>query len=295
MEAVRRYLKLSDITLKELAKRVFHEVQKDSCTVYAAAMAYYLLFALFPFFLFLATLIGYLPFPELPGVILDNMQRVLPAEASRLLEDNVKSLFTNKKGGLLSLGFIMAIWTSSSALTSIMEVMNRLYDVEEGRPFWKVRLTAIGLIAVISVMLILALTLVVFGPKIGRLVTQYTDLGTLFQTVWNVALVPMILLMLVLSIALIYYFTPDVEQDWRWITPGAVFAIPIWILASLAFSFYVNNFGSYDRTYGSIGAVIILLLWLYITVFIILVGAEINAVVEHASPEGKEPGEKKPE
>ncbi|SNB48018.1 YihY/virulence factor BrkB family protein [Geobacter sp. DSM 9736] len=292
MFSFRRYFNLGDLSYKEMGKRVVAKISEDSCTIYAGAIAYYLLFAMFPFFLFLTTLIGYLPFPGLLESILDLMKRVLPQEAFTLLQDNIKALFGNKKGGLLSLGFLLALWSSSSAITSIMDIMNRLYRVKEGRPFWKVRLFAIMLVTVLSLLFILAIVLLIFGPTIGALIARLAVLGETFRLAWNILIWPVILFMLVLALALTYYITPDVKQNWKWISPGAVIAIPIWLLASFAFSYYVNNFGSYNKTYGSIGAVIVLLLWLFITGFIMLVGAEINSVVEHSSEDGKEPGEK---
>ena len=295
MITIREYFKLGDVSYKELGKRVYQAVNDDSCAVYSAAMAYYLLFALFPFFLFLTTLIGYIPIPELLYAILENLERLLPKEAFSLMQDNIKSLFMNKKGGLMSFGFVLALWTSSSAVTSIMDVMNRLYHVKEGRPFWKVRGTAILLVMGLSILFIVALILLMFGPRIGEKIAELTTMGTTFTMAWNILIWPAVLFMLILALATIYFFTPDVDQDWRWISPGSVIAVPVWLMASFAFSFYVNNFGSYNKTYGSIGAVIVLLLWLYITVFIILVGAEINSKVEHASDEGKDPGEKVPD
>ncbi|MBT1072367.1 YihY/virulence factor BrkB family protein [Geobacter chapellei] len=292
MFSIRSYFKLGRISYLTLAKKVYHEVVNDGCAEYAAAMAYYLLLALFPFFLFLTTLLAYLPLPDFLESILTTIKRVLPNEVFALLQDNIRKLFSDKKGGLLSLGFLLAMWTSSNAVTAIMEVMNRLYEVKEGRPFWKVRLIAISLVILISVLFIISLVLLMFGPKIGDYIANLAQLGNVFQVSWDVLLVPVILFLLILALAVIYYLTPDVKQDWKWISPGAVFAIPSWVLASLAFSYYINNFGSYDKTYGSIGAVIILLLWLYISGFIILIGAEINAVIEHESQEGKDPGEK---
>ncbi|OGT96170.1 MAG: ribonuclease BN [Geobacteraceae bacterium GWB2_52_12] len=283
---------MGSISYRELAKKVVREVIDDGCAEYAAAMAYYLLLALFPFFLFLTTLLAYLPLPDFLEFILTNMKRVLPDEVFVLLQDNIRKLFGNKQGGLLSLGFLLAMWTSSNAITAIMEVMNRLYEVKEGRSFWKVRLIAIFLVILVSVLFIFALILLMFGPKIGDFIANLAGLGNTFQISWDILLVPTILFLLMFALAVIYFLTPDVKQDWKWISPGAVFAIPAWVLASLAFSFYINNFGSYDKTYGSIGAVIVLLLWLYLSGFIILIGAEINAVIEHHSKEGKAPGEK---
>jgi membrane protein len=292
MFSFRSYFKLGPISYLELGKRVFHKINEADCAAHAAAMAYYFLFALFPFMLFLTTVIGYLPIPHLLDYVLNSAARMLPSQVFDLLQDNIRALFSNKKHGLLSLGFILAIWASSNAMVALMKAMNKLYVVKEGRPFWKVRLTAISLVIGLSSLFLLALVLLMFGTKIGSLIATWTGFGILFRVVWNLMLVPVTLLLLSLAAAAIYGFAPDVEQKWKWITPGSVFAILCWILVSLAFSFYINNFSSYDKTYGSLGAVIILLLWLYISGLVILAGAVINSVIEHSSEEGKDPGEK---
>jgi len=255
-------------------------------------MAYYFLFAVFPFFLFLTTVIGYLPIPHLLDYVLNSASRMLPGQAFDLLQDNIRALFSNKKQGLLSLGIALALWASSNAVVAIMNAMNKLYEVKEGRPFWKVRLTAVFLVVGLSLLFLLALILLMFGTKIGSIIAARVDFGIFFRSVWNLMLVPVILFLLALAVATVYFFTPDVEQKWKWISPGSLVVIPSWIAVSLGFSYYINNFGSYDKTYGSLGAVIVLLLWLYISGFIILAGAVINAVIEHSSLEGKEPGEK---
>lgn len=292
MFSLRRFFKLGSVSYLELAKQVLHEVKEEDCSEHAAAMAYYFLFAMFPFFLFLTTLIGMLPIPDLLEYLLSRAATMLPGEAFSLIQDNIKALFMNKKEGLLSIGILLALWASSNAIVSVMDAMNKLYDVEEGRPFWKVRLVAIGLVIGLSLLMLLAMVLLMFGTKIGNYIADLIHFGPLFLVAWHLVLIPVILFLLVLAIALVYYYTPDVEHTWVWISPGAVVAIPLWIIMSLLFSFYINNFGSYDKTYGSIGAVIVLLLWLYLSGFIILVGAVINSVIEHNSAEGKEPGEK---
>jgi membrane protein len=292
MFSLRRFFKLGSISYLELGKQVLHEVKHEDCSEHAAAMAYYFLFAMFPFFLFLTTLIGLLPVPDLLEYLLSRAATMLPGEAFTLIQDNIKALFMNKKEGLLSIGIVLALWASSNAIVSVMDAMNKLYDVEEGRPFWKVRLVAIGLVIGLSLLVLLAMVLLMFGTKIGNYIADLIHFGQLFLVAWHLVLIPVILFLLVLAIALVYYYTPDVEHTWVWISPGAVVAIPLWITMSLLFSFYINNFGAYDKTYGSIGAVIVLLLWLYLSGFIILVGAVINSVIEHNSAEGKEPGEK---
>ena len=292
MLSFRSYFKLGSVSYLELGKRVFQKINEADCSAHAAAMAYYFLFAVFPFFLFLTTVIGYLPIPHLLDYVLHSAQRMLPSQAFDLLQDNIRALFSNKKQGLLSLGFVLALWASSNAVVAVMSAMNKLYLVKEGRPFWKVRLTALLLVIALSLLFLLALILLMFGTKIGYLLAVRVDFGLFFRVVWDLMLIPVILFLLSLAVATIYFFTPDVEQKWKWISPGSVVAIPSWILVSLGFSYYINNFSSYDKTYGSLGAVIILLLWLYISGFIILCGAVINAVIEHSSQEGKEPGEK---
>jgi membrane protein len=294
MFSLRKFFKLGSASYLDMGKHVYKDFVDHDCSEHGAAMAYYFLFALFPFFLFLTTLIGVLPVPHLLDYMMANAQRMLPGQAFDLIKDNIKALFLNKKQGLLSIGFLLALWSSSNAIVSIMDAMNKLYEVKEGRPFWKVRLTAILLVVGLTVTFLLALTLLMFGTKIGDIVANLINFGEVFRICWNIALVPVILFLLIFAVALVYYFTPDVKQNWRWISPGAVVAIPGWIVMSLAFSYYINNFGSYNKTYGSIGAVIVLLLWLYLTGLIILAGAVINSVVEHTSNEGKEPGEKVP-
>ena len=278
--------------LRGLVRRVVAEVQQDNCAGYAAALAYYFLFALFPFFLFLTALLGYLPIPNLLDRMMAFLAQVMPGEALSLVEDNVRNIVSQQRGGLLSFGILAALWTSSSAITGISDALNHAYDVEEGRPFWKVRGMAILLTIGLSIFLISSIVLLMFGPQIGGWLAGFVGLGGAFEIAWNILRWPVILFLVITAVATIYYFAPDVDQHWKWITPGSVFAVVLWLLVSLAFSYYVNNFGSYDKTYGSIGAIIILLTWMYVSGFVILVGGEINSVIEHASAEGKAPGQK---
>jgi membrane protein len=284
--------KLGGLSVTELGRRVIAEIRDDDCLGRAAQLAYYFLFALFPFFLFLTTLLGYLPIPDLLDRLLETLGQMLPGEALQLVQDNIRQLVTGQRGGLLSFGILAALWTSSSALTAIIDSLNRAYDVEEGRPFWKVRLIAMGITVGLSAFIVVALVLLTFGPQLGRWVADLVGLGRVFEVTWNVVRWPVIVGLLVVAIALLYYFAPDVEQEWTWITPGSACAVLGWLLASLGFAFYVNRFGSYNATYGSIGAVIVLLTWMYVTGLFILIGGEINAEIEHASASGKEPGEK---
>jgi membrane protein len=176
-----------------------------------------------------------------------------------------------------------------------MEAMNVMYEVEESRPFWKVYLVSLLLSLTTAVLLVSALVLVVAGPSIGGAVADALGLGGLFQTVWSIVQWPILLGVVLLTIALVYYFAPDVEQRFRWISPGAVVAVALWLAFSLLFSLYANNFGSYSESYGSLAGVAILMLYIYYTSFIVLVGAEMNQVIEENVPEGKNEGEKLPD
>jgi membrane protein len=284
--------KLGGLSVKDLGRRVMHEIQEDDCWGRAAQLAYYFLFALFPFFLVLTTLLGYLPVPNLMDRLMEMLAEMLPGDALRLVQDNVREIVTSQRGGLLSFGILAALWTSSSAITAIVDGLNRAYDVQEGRPYWKVRLIAIVLTVGLSLFIIVSLVLLTFGPQIGGWIADQVGLGSVFQIAWNLLRWPVIIGLIVLAMALVYYVAPDVEQRWQWITPGSLVAVVGWLLASLGFSFYVNNFASYNATYGSIGAVIVLLTWMYVSGFFVLLGGEINAEIEHAASSGKDPGEK---
>lgn len=277
----------------ELVRRVIAEVQRDDCLGRAAQLAYYFLFALSPFFLFLTTLLGYLPIPDLLARLSDMLAPMLPGEALQLVQDNLHQLVSGQRGGLLSFGILAALWTSSSALTAVMDSLNRAYDVEEGRPFWKVRGLAIVLTVGLSAFIVVALVLLTFGPQLGGWIADLVGLGRVFEMAWNILRWPVIVGLLVVALALVYYVAPDVEQQWQWITPGSACAVLGWLLASLGFAFYVNRFGSYNATYGSLGAVIVLLTWMYLTGLFVLIGGEINAEIERAAQAGKAPGEKK--
>ncbi len=283
---------LGGLSAQELARRVIRGLWHHDCLGRAAELAYFFLFALFPFLLFLTTLLGYLPVPNLLDRIMELLAQLLPRDALVLVQDNVRQLIMGQRGGLLSFGILAALWSSSSAITVIIDALNRAYEVDEGRPYWKVRGLAILLTIGLFLLIIVSLVLLTFGPQIGGWIADLVGLGLLFQVAWNVLRWPVIVFCLILALALLYYMALDVEQQWKWITPGSVWAVLGWIGASLGFAFYVNHFGLYNRTYGSIGAVIVLLTWMYVTGLSILVGGEINAAIEHATQRGNAPGEK---
>ena len=280
--------------LAELLKRTAKEIQEDHLAAFAGNLTYKGLFALFPFFVFLLSLLGLFGAPDLLQTLIEQARGVLPQGAIDFLESQLLGIAGNKAQGAFTVGalvsILLALWGVSGAFRSVMEAMNVMYEIEEARPFWKQLLISIFLSLGVAALLLFALVLVVFGPEIGGAVADVAGLGYVFEVVWNVVQWPVLLFLVVLAFALVYYYAPDVEQRFRWISPGSIVAVVAWLLFSLAFSLYVE-FGSFDA-YGSIAGIIILMLYIYYSAFIMLVGAELNQVVEEHIPEGKNEGEK---
>ena len=277
--------KLGGLTLRELARRVWHKMGEDELTDRAAGLAYYFLFALFPALLFLTALIGLLPIPHLMDRLMEYLSTALPPDAASVTQKTLREIVRGAHGGLLSIGVLGALWAASNGMASIITALNAVYGVRETRPFWKYRLVAIGLTLLFSVFILSALVLVVFGPKIGETVASWVGLGWLFTLIWNVVSIPVVILLVSLGVALVYYLAPSVKQKFRWVTPGSALAVSLWLVMSAGLRWYVTHFADYNATYGSIGGVILLMLWLYGSGVALLLGAEVNAVIEHAAAE----------
>ena len=282
------------ITWKDLLKRTWAEVQADNCLGLAAQLAYYFFLALFPALLFLVAVASYFPIANLMDQITAMLARVAPYEALKLIQDQLITISQDKNGGLLTLGMIGTIWSTSSGVTAIIDTLNQAYDIQESRPWWTVKLIALGLTIALAVFIVVSFALVLVGPTLAEKAAVWMHLGPVFEWSWKILQWPVIFGLVAFAIAMIYYFAPDAKQDWIWITPGSVLATTLWVLISLAFKFYVARFGSYNATYGTIGGIIVLLTWFYVSSLAILVGAELNAEIEHASPYGKDPGEREP-
>ena len=280
------------ITWGELIKRTFAEVQADNCLGLAAQLSYYFFLALFPALLFMVAVASFFPIANLMDDITAALARVAPYEALKLIQDQLFKISQDKNGGLLTIGMIGTIWSTSSGVTAIIDTLNQAYDIQEGRPWWKVRLLSIGLTIALAVFILLSFGLVLVGPTLAEKVAIWMHLGVVFKWTWLIVQWPLVFGLVTLAIALTYYYAPDAKQDWVWITPGSVLATLLWVIISLAFKFYVANFGSYNATYGTIGGIIVLLTWFYVSSLAVLVGAELNSEIEHASPYGKAPGEK---
>lgn len=271
--------------------RTIKEFVDDDMSTYASALAYQMLFSLFPFILFLISLIGFLHLPDFFSWLRTQASLVLPPQALDQVNPVIDQLQTSQ-GGLLSIGILVALWTASSGIRLLMSAMNAAYDVPEERPIWK-RLPLSMLYTVgIAGMLLAAAALMVLGPQVMGWFAAQIGLESFVVTLWTIARWPVIVILMMVAVALMYFVLPDVKQEFRFITPGSVLAVVVWIIASLGFAFYVKTFGNYNAMYGSIGAIIVLLLYFYISSAVLLLGAEMNAVIEHMSAEGKDKGEK---
>lgn len=291
------------LTLRELVKRIWSQVKDDNVFGRAAQLSYFFLLALFPLLLFLTTLLGYLADTgtELRNNLLTYLSAVMPASASELIHTTVDEVSKAAGGGKLSFGILATLWAASNGMGAISESLNAAYNVNETRPWWKVRLVSVGLTISLAIVILTALTLMFYGSAIAEKLAVHYGLGDAFTFTWKFLQWPIVLAFVLFAFSLIYYFAPDlIDQDWKWVTPGSVIGVSLWLLVSFGFRTYLYYFNSYSATYGSLGAVIILMLWFYLTGAAILIGGEINSEVENAAaqmgaPDAKERGEKKPD
>lgn len=287
--------RLSGFTFKEFVRRVWTEISEDDVFGRAAQLSYYFLLALFPLLLFLVTLLGYFASSssELRTSLLTSLGAVMPSSALDLVQTTMTEITTQAGGGKLSFGLLAALWAASNGMGAASQTLNIAYEVKERRPWWKVRLIAVGLTLLLAVVIVSALALVLYGGHIAELVVGSVGLENWVAVVWKVGQWPLMLAFLLFALAALYYFAPDLREPqkrWQWITPGAVVAVVLWLIVSLAFRGYLHFFNTYSATYGSLGAVIILMLWFYFTGVAILVGGEINSELELAVAERRKQG-----
>lgn len=285
------FLRLRNAGVWEVIKRTAKGFSEHDLSTYAAALAYRALFSIFPFILFLLALLGFLHLPDFFDWLRSQADLLLPPVAMEQVGPVIDQL-QDSQGGLMSFGILLALWTASIGARSLMNAMNRVYAVEESRPSWKLVLLSVAYTVGLAVMLLLAAGFMTLGPQVMSWLASQIGMEQMLVTLWTWIRWPLAILLMMLAVALIYYATPDVEQDFRFITPGSVVAVIVWLAASIGFGIYVQNFGNYNATYGSIGAIIVLLLYFYISAAVLLLGAQLNATIEHASAEGKDVGDK---
>ncbi|APH03249.1 YihY/virulence factor BrkB family protein [Janibacter indicus] len=277
--------KITSAGWKFTGRKAVREFLADQCTDLAAALTYYAVLAIFPALIAIFSLLGLVGQSQTTiDAVMPVLKQVLGSSGSQTLEPVVRSLATSPGAGLaLILGLATALWSASGYVTAFSRAMNRVYEIGEGRPIWKLRplMLLITLVMVLLVVLV-ALMLVLSGPA-AQAIGDLIGLGSTALTVWSIAKWPVILVLVMLIVAILYYTTPNVQQPkFRWISVGAGIAILVWILISLAFGLYIVNFSNYGSTYGSFAGVVIFLLWLWITNLALLFGAEVDAELERS-------------
>ena len=277
-------------------KRTFREFKEDNLTDWAAALTYYSVLSIFPALIALISIVGLVADPAtITRVLTDTISQLGPSSAVETFKGPIESITANSgTAGLgLILGLAGALWTASGYVGAFMRASNAIYEIEEGRPFWKLRPLQIFVTLILELMLaIVVLGLIVSGP-LATAIGNAVGVGDTALTIFNIAKWPLLLVIVAVMLAVLYYAAPNAKlPGFKWISPGSVLAVAIWILASAAFAFYVANFGSYDKTYGALGGVITFLVWMWITNLAVLFGAELNAELERSRElEAGEPAE----
>jgi len=277
-----------------LGKRAVKEFIDDDMATYAAALSYHALFALFPFLIFLISLLSFLRIPEFFTWVLDQSRPVLPRDAYERVVEVVGQIQNQPRGGLLSFGAITAIWAASAGMRALMNALNIAHDVKESRSLPKRYLLSIGFTIGLAVLLLTAVGLMALGPRAIEWLADQAGLGSAFVTIWTWLRIPVAVVLLAMIAAFIYYVAPNIDAPFQFITPGAIIAVIVWLLASGGFAIYATNFGTYSATYGSLGGIVIALFYFYISAAALLLGAEINAEVQYAKmghPQPEEGGE----
>lgn len=272
-------------------KKLVSRVIDDDITALAAQLAYYLLLSFFPFLVVLLTMLGYSNLKSTD--VLVYLSQVIPKGTFELVYSTIINVLDSRNGNLLSFSVLGIIWSGSSGFTAIIKGLNKAYDEEETRPYWKIQLISILFMMGLAMVIISAVALVVFGQMIGGMIVLKLHVSSKFLLNWDIIRYLVTLVGMVFVFAALYQFTPCRRLNWKEVMPGATFTTLGWLMSSLGFAYYVNNFNNFSSIYGGIGAVIVLMLWLYITSLIILLGGEINAQLAFERAGKEKPKRKK--
>jgi membrane protein len=280
-----------------VVKRTVREFQDDRLSDWAGALTYYGVLSIFPALLAVVSILGLFG-SRATGPLLDNVGTLAPGPVQDILTQSLRGLEQNRGGaGLFTIiGIAVAIWSASGYIGAFMRASNIAYDMPEGRPIWKLLPVRVAVTMVLVVLLVISAMIVVFTGGLAERAGQVLGIGDTGIVVWNVAKWPALLIAVMLMLTILFWAAPNVRQPgFRWITPGSALAVVLWIIASLGFGFYVANFGSYNKTYGTLAGAIIFLVWLWVTNLAILFGVELDAELERARAiEAGHPAEKEP-
>ena len=285
----------SKVRLGKLGKRLIKPIKEfieDDMASYAAALSFWVFFSLFPFILLLVALLSFLGIPGFFDWLVEQAQTVMPEQAMGQVEETVGQIRAGASGGLLSFVVIVALWPASAAVRMAMHALNVAYDVEEVRAAWKRFSISIVYTILLAAMVIVAVGLMLVGPRVMEWLAEQAGLGPLFVMFWAWLRFPVAILLLMVFVALVYYMFPNINQPFRFITPGAILAVIVWLAASFGFSFYVSNYVNLNAIYGGLGAIIVLLLYIFISAAVLLFGAEVNAEIYQQFADGEDVGEK---
>jgi membrane protein len=295
--APRRPTELSAGSLWDVLKRTVQEFREDNLTDWAAALTYYGVLSIFPLLIVFVSIIGLIGAP-VTEPLLDNIGAFAPSEAKDILTSAVRELERSRGGAgiLMIVGVALALWAASGYVAAFMRAANVVWDVEEGRPVWKTVPLRVGVTLVLVLLLAASALIVVFTGPLAEKAGDVIGVSGVTVTIWDIAKWPVLVLLVSLMIAILYYAAPNVRQPgFRWITPGGIVAVVIWIAVSVGFALYVAAFGSYNKTYGTLGAVIVFLVWLWLSNAAVLLGAEFTAELERRrAVEAGHPAEKEP-
>jgi membrane protein len=275
--------------VKKAARNTTDDVMKNHTLAFAAALSYYFVLSLFPLLIVLAAVLAYVPLPHLFDAVLGVMGRVIPPDSMHLVRTIIASIVTPKRGSLLTLGIVLTVWSASGGFAAMIEALNVAYDVPETRPYWKTRPLAVGLTFLIGLLMVMALGVMVVGPRFGGWLAGKIGLGPVFVAVWPYLRWSIAIAFTILAVELLYYLAPNVRQRFKCTLPGAAIAVGGWLALSFALGIYFQNFANFNKTYGTLGAAIALFVWFYWTGLVMLVGAEFNSELLQVAGEGKLP------
>ena len=262
-------------------KTTYRDFDHHNYLTYAGALSFFFLLSVFPLLIFLASLLAYIPIPNLFGHAVSTMSRIVPSDAMKVVRAVLKNvLSTNKE--LLSLSIFGAVFAASGGFTALITILNIAYDVDEGRPYWKKRLLAVGLTLLTGIMVATALVAMAVGPRFGVWLSSKLGVSWVFAILWPYIRWVAVTAFTILSVETIYFLAPNVKQRFTAQIPGAVLAVASWIVASWGLGWYLRNFAHYNETFGALGAVVALMLWFYVTALAIILGAELNSELVHA-------------
>lgn len=265
------------VALKNAIVETAKDLRCNHTFALAAGLSYYFLLSLFPLLILIAGLLAYIPVPGLFDEILNTMSRFVPGPAMGMVREILASVLTPPATGWISFGLIFTVWAASGGFAALIEGLNIAYDVPETRPYWRVRLLALGLAVAVGSCIILGLAVSLMGPRFGQILEANHHAGPLFAAVWPTIHWIVVVGSIVIAVEVLYYLAPNVKQRFVCAFPGALLAISTWIAASYVLGIYMREFANYNRTYGAIGGVVALMLWFYVTATVLLIGAEINA------------------